>query len=123
LGSKVLRGGRLGRVMDKNEAHKERTHEHKEEEEEKKSTRTDSMLVSTVRVNGRFQEYMDGLGIAEDVLQIYKAFDLGIHTMMLAVSIVHRVLIQAMRVNDESNNQDNNSLFKCLRPFGISLKN
>jgi hypothetical protein len=63
------------------------------------------MMASTaIRVNSRFQEYLDGLEIAEDVFNVYKAFELSLHTMILAVSIVHRVVIQATRVNDESNN-------------------
>ena len=62
------------------------------------------MASTALRVNSRFQEYLGSLELAEDVFKVYKAFDISLHTMMLAVSIVHRVVIQAMRVNKESNN-------------------
>ena len=79
--------------MDKNEANKERLSE--EVEEEKKQTiRTDSRTNVTEKVNGKFREYIDSLEIAEDVMQIYKAFNLCINTLMLAISIVYRVLIE-----------------------------
>ena len=62
------------------------------------------MASTALRVNRRFQEYLGSLELAEDVFKVNKAFDISLHTMMLAVSIVHRVGIQAMRVNEESNN-------------------
>ena len=53
---------------------------------------SDSNLAGGVRLNAKFQEYLPGLELAEDVMNIYKAFDLSIPTMLLAVSIVHRIL-------------------------------
>ena len=53
---------------------------------------SDSNIGAPVRLNAKFQEYLPGLELAEDVMNIYKAFDLSIPTMLLAVSIVHRII-------------------------------
>jgi hypothetical protein len=60
---------------------------------------SDSNLGGGVRLNAKFQEYLPGLELAEDVMNIYKAFDLSIPTMLLAVSIVHRIISSSRSMN------------------------
>jgi hypothetical protein len=60
---------------------------------------SDSNIGGAVRLNAKFQEYLPGLELAEDVMNIYKAFDLSIQTMLLAVSILNRIISSSRSMN------------------------
>jgi len=83
---------------------------------------SDSNLGS-VRLNAKFQEYLPGLELAEDVMNIYKSFDLSMQTLLLAVSIVHRILGSSRSVTQPVQpSEGEEGFFRCLKDFSVSLK-
>ena len=74
-----------------------------------------------VRLNAKFQEYLPGLELAEDVMHIYKAFDLSIQTLLLAVSIVRR-LLSSKSMTEPVQITEEKEFFRCLKGFLVSLK-
>ena len=84
---------------------------------------SDSNIGAGVRLNAKFQEYLPGLELAEDVMNIYKAFDLSIPTMLLAVSIVHRIISSSRSMNQPGQpSEEEEDFFRCLKGFSVSLK-
>ena len=85
---------------------------------------SDSNLAGGARLNAKFQEYLPGLELAEDVMNIYKAFDLSMQTLLLAVSIVHRILGSSRPVTQpvQPSEGEEVGFFRCLKDFSVSLK-
>lgn len=76
-------------------------------------------IVGGVRLNAKFKEYLPGLELAEDVIHIYKAFDLSRQTLLLAVSIVHRVFSSSSRSMSQQvqPSEGEEGFFRCLQEF------
>jgi hypothetical protein len=83
---------------------------------------SDSNLAG-VRLNAKFQEYLPGLELAEDVMNIYKTFDLSMQTLLLAVSIVHRIISSSRPVTQSVQpSLGEEGIFRCLKNFSVPVK-
>ena len=83
---------------------------------------SDSNLAG-VRLNAKFQEYLPGLELAEDVMNIYKAFDLSMQNLLLAVSIVHRIIGSSRSLTQPVQpSEAEESFFRCLKDFSVPVK-